>query len=144
MRGNDLNNGQGTTDNGLLPPSIVNHQSAIVNSPNQGALYLTDAGARKVETAFVELASCRERSGLQAQQLDTCEKEGAAERVMVEQQQSSLARLNQALGDKDQILARRETEFKAELKAARGTWISRARRTALQVAIGVAIGMVVR
>jgi hypothetical protein len=124
-------------------------KGSMTQSPNHSippttTIALTDEGGRKVETAFVELASCRERSGLQSQQLTTCEREGAAERVMVEQQKSSIAQLNQALGDKDQILAKREGEFKAELKVARGTWLGRARRTALHVAIGVALGMVVR
>ena len=63
---------------------------------------------------------------------------------MVEEQKSSIARLNQALADKDQILSKREGEFRAELKVARGTWLGRASRTALHVAIGIGIGLVVR
>lgn len=120
---------------------------SITQSPNHSippstAVVLTEEGARKVETAFVELDSCREQSSVQSEQLTACQKEGAAEAAMVAQQKSSLAQLNQALGEKDQILARRETEFKAELKAARGTWRARLGRVAEFVAAGVVIGKV--
>lgn len=139
--------GQRTTDNG--PSSITNHQSPITNYPNPetrtpNPVLLTEEGARKVETALVELDSCREQSSVQTAQLSTCRKEAAADAAMVELQKSSIAKLNLALGDKDQILAKRETEFKAEIKVARGTWLSRLGRVATHVAIGVAIGMVVR
>jgi len=103
---------------------------------------LTEEGARKVETALVELDSCRQQSSVQSEQLAACQKEGAAEAAMVEQQKSSIAELNQALGDKDRVLARRETEFKAELKIARGTWRSRLGRVAEYVAAGVVLGKV--
>ena len=120
---------------------------SITKSPHDSILAdrtisLTEIGARKVETALVQLDSCRQQSSVQSEQLSACQKEGAAEAAMVEQQKSSLARLNQALGDKDQILARRETEFKAELKAARGTWLARLGRVAEFVAAGVVIGKV--
>jgi hypothetical protein len=132
-----------------------NQNGSITQSPNHSitqspdhpippstAVVLTDEGARKVETALVELDSCHQQSSVQSQQLTACQKEGAAEAAMVEQQKSSIAQLNQALGDKDQILAKRETEFKAELKAARGTWLSRLGRAAEFVAAGVVIGKV--
>ena len=105
---------------------------------------LTEAGVRQVETALVELDSCREQSSVQSAQSSNCRKEAAAEAAMVEQQKSSIAQLNLALGDKDQILAKRETEFKAEIKAARGTLLARIERVVTHVAIGVAIGMAVR
>ncbi len=105
---------------------------------------LTELGARQVETALVELDSCREQSSVQFEQLGVCQREGVAEAAMVEQQKSSIAQLNLALQDKDKILAKRETEFKAEMKVARGTWVSRLTHVAEHVAIGVAIGFAIR
>jgi len=113
-------------------------------SPTSAAVVLTDEGARKVETSLVQLDSCRRQSSVQSQQLTACQKEGAAEAVVVEQQKSSIAQLNQALGDKDQILARRETEFKTELKSARGTFLGRVGRVAEYVAAGFVLGKVIR
>lgn len=133
--------GQRTTDNG--PSSITNHQSPITNNSNSG-LTLTETGARQVETALVELDSCRGQMSVQSAQSSNCRKEAAAEAAMVEQQKSSIAQLNLALGDKDQILAKRETEFKAEIKAARGTLFGRVRRVTECVAVGVAIGLALR
>jgi hypothetical protein len=105
---------------------------------------LTEAGARKVETAFVELDSCHQESAVQSQQLTACQKEGAAEAAMVATQKASIAELNQALADKDQILAKRQTEFNAELKVARGTFLGRVGRIAEYVAVGFVIGKVLR
>src|SRR5579859_8041302 len=111
----------------ITQPVLRSNEAAESGSPNHTiptsmAVMLTDEGARKVETSLVQLDSCRRQSSVQSQQLTACQKEGAAEAVVVEQQKSSIAELNQALGDKDQILAKRETEFKAELRVARGTW----------------------
>jgi len=110
--------------------------------PAPANLLLTEAGARKVETALVELDSCRQESSVQSQQLAACQREGAAEAAMVEQQKSSIAKLNGALADKDQVLAKQQTEFKAELKVAKGTVLSRVGRVIEYVAAGVVIGKV--
>jgi hypothetical protein len=112
--------------------------------PTPDTLLLTETGARKVETALIELDSCRQQSSLQAQQLADCQREGAAEAAVVEAQKKSIAQLNQALADKDQILAKRQTEYQAEMKAARGTWRSRLAHVAEHVAVGVVIGLVLR
>lgn len=127
---------------------IQNQKSQIPSSDSclltPDSCSLTETGARQVETALVELDSCREQMSVQSAQSSNCRKEAAAEAAMVEQQKSSIAQLNRALGDKDQILAKRQTEFKAEIKAARGTLLSRIERVVTHVAIGVAIGMAVR
>ena len=52
--------------------------------------------------------------------------------------------LNQALADKDRILAASDRRQKAELKIARGAFSQRLARTLEHVAIGVAIGLAVR
>ena len=90
----------------------------------------------------MELDSCRQESTVQEQQLAACQREGAAEAAMVEQQKSSIVKLNGALADKDQILAQQQTEFKAELKVAKGTVLSRVGRVVECVAVGIVIGKV--
>ena len=52
--------------------------------------------------------------------------------------------LNEALADKDRILAASDRRQKAELKIARGAFSQRLARTLEHVAIGVAIGLAVR
>jgi hypothetical protein len=118
--------------------------SSPTQNPSSDSCSLTDAGARRVETALVELDSCREKLVVQSAQSDNCQKVAAAEAAMVEQQKSSIAQLNLALGDKDQILAKRETELKAEIKAARGNFLTRAKRATEWVAVGVAVGLALR
>ena len=133
----------------ITQPVLRSNEAAEGGSTNHtippgAAVVLTDEGAREVETSLVQLDSCRRQSSVQSQQLTACQKEGAAEAVVVEQQKSSIAQLNQALGDKDQILARRETEFKTELKSARGTFLGRVGRVAEYVAAGFVLGEVIR
>lgn len=136
--------------NGLITQPVLRSSEATEGEsthhaiPHSAAMVLTDVGARKVETSLVQLDSCRRQSSVQSQQLTACQKEGAAEAVVVEQQKSSIAQLNQALGDKDKILARRETEFKTELKSARGTFLGRVGRVAEYVAAGFVLGEVIR
>ena len=113
-------------------------------NPAAAPLELSDAALRKIEQALVELDSCREQSVVKDQEVANCRNQVATLAAVVDQQAASLKKLNEALADKDQILAHREAEFRTELKAARGTWPSHLVRTLEHVAIGVAIGLVVR
>jgi hypothetical protein len=99
---------------------------------------------RKVEVALVELDSCKQQSEVQGSLISNCHEQVAAKNQIIDEQKASLAKLNEALGAKDQILARRNDEHKAELKALHGTWSRRVVRTVEMVGIGVAIGIAIR
>jgi vacuolar-type H+-ATPase subunit I/STV1 len=112
--------------------------------PSSPALVLSDAGARKVETAFVELDSCRQQAQVMGQQVSNCEQQAKLNSAIVDQQSGTIAKLNAALADKDQVLARSEEAHRAELKAARGTWRSRFFRAVEIFAGGFIAGVLVR
>jgi len=110
-------------------------------SPEISVLPLSASGARKVETALVELEGCRARSLLEEQQISNCRERAATDAQTIARQADSLGKLNQALAAKDQILARQEAAYTAELRAARGTFWGRLGRVSKHVAIGVAVGV---
>ena len=107
------------------------------------ALALTSSGARKVETALVELNACRAESAIERQQISNGQARAQADDASISRLNNSVASLNQALGAKDQILARQQNECKAELRAARGTFLGRVARLTEHVAIGVAMGVAI-
>lgn len=104
------------------------------------AMTLTASGARKVEGALVALDACQAESKIETEQVSNCQAGAEAGEAEVKRLNSSVASLNSALAAKDQILARQQAEYKAELRAAHGTFLGRLARTAQQVAIGVAVG----
>ncbi len=101
---------------------------------------LSEDALRKVEVALVELDSCRERGAVMSQQVANCNEQAATTAETIRQQGASIEKLNQAIEAKDQILARREAEHQAELKAIRGSRWGSLARALEHVAIGVAIG----
>ena len=107
------------------------------------ALALTASGARKVEGALVALNACRAESKIQAKQVSACQARAEADEAEVNRLQSSVAGLNHALDAKDKILAQQQNECKAELRAARGTFLGRLAHTVEHVAVGVAMGVVI-
>jgi len=111
---------------------------------SQAALVLTDQGVRKVETAFVALDSCRQQSQLMSQQVSNCQQQAKLDSSLEAQQAATIAKLNAALADKDQILARSEAAHRAELKAARGSWRSRICHAVEIFAGGFIAGVLVR
>jgi hypothetical protein len=118
--------------------------TAQPNNNDNGPLALSTAGQRKVAAALDDLDSCRAESALQESRLSNCRDQVTAAEAEIRTQADSLAKLNQALRAKDGILAARESEFKTELAAARGTWSSRALRALEFIAVGVGIGVAVR
>lgn len=107
------------------------------------AMTLTASGARKVEAALVALNACQAGSKIETEQVSNCQAGAEAGAAEVERLNSSVASLNSALAAKDQVLARQQSEYKAELRAARGTFLGRLARTAEQVAVGVAVGVAI-
>lgn len=105
---------------------------------------LTEQAARRIETAFVELDSCREQSALKDQGLENCQEQAAVSQAVVGEMHKSLDDLNQAIRWKDEILTRVEAQHRAELKAARGSRWGRFVRAVEYVALGVAIGVVAK
>jgi hypothetical protein len=105
---------------------------------------LSDAGARKVETAFIELDSCRQQAQVMGQQVSNCAQQAKLNSAIVDQQSTRIAKLNAALADKDQVLARSEEAHRAELKAARGTSRSHFLRAVAYFAGGFIAGVLVR
>jgi chromosome segregation ATPase len=110
----------------------------------RGQLALSTEGQRKVAAALDDLDSCRTESALQERRLSNCREQISAADAEIRTQADSLAKLNQALRAKDSILAARESEFKTELAAARGTWSSRALRALKFMAVGVGIGLAMK
>jgi len=108
------------------------------------ALVLSDEGARKVETAFIELDSCRQQTQVMGQQVSNCQQQTKLDSALQQEQSGTIAKLNAALADKDQILARSEEAHRAELRAARGTWRSRFLHAVEIFAGGFIAGVLVR
>lgn len=126
----------------LGPISIAGGASQAATKGNP--LILSVQGQRQVVSALAERDACREQSAVRDQQLANCRAQAATAAAEIQKQADSLAKLNLALDARDQILKRRETQFKAELQAARGTWRTRALRALKLLAIGVAVGAVIR
>ena len=107
------------------------------------AMALTDSGARKVETALVELDSCRAESGIESRQISNCQARAQADEAAIQRLNGSVASLNRALAAKDKILRRQAGEYQAELRAARGTFWGRLAHLTEHVAVGVVVGVVI-
>ena len=105
---------------------------------------LTEEGARRVETAFLELEACREQSAVKDGALGNCQEQVATQAAIAGEMRKSLDDLNQAIRLKDEIAARTEALHRAELRAARGSWGSRFLRAVEYVGLGVVIGLVAR
>jgi hypothetical protein len=125
-----------------VPPGKAGPAPSQARGPEP--LNLGQEALRKVEAAFIELDSCKQQSQLRDNLVSNCHQQVVAKNQIIDEQKASMGRLNDALLAKDQILARRETEHRAELKAVRGTWSGRARRTLEMVGVGVAIGVAIR
>ncbi len=125
--------------------SVAKPENASSPNPNpQSPTPPSDATLRKIDAAFVELDSCRAQSAVRDQQVANCREQNAASSAIIGQQSASMDSLQQALAAKDQIIARREAEFRVELKAARGSLFARVTRSLKYVAVGVVIGTVLR
>jgi len=130
---------------GQKPPGAETQGLASNASGDSGAaLMLSDQGARKVETALIELDSCRQQAQLMGQQVSNCEQQSKLGFALRDQQASALAKLNAALADKDKILAESEAAHRAELKAARGSFRAHLIRAAEYFAGGFIAGVLVR
>ena len=119
------------------PPPPTTH-------PLPPAFSLSEPQLRNLAAALVERDACRDQKGVVEAQFANCHSQVDTNAAIIQQQADSLAKLNQALSAKDEILARREVQQQAELKAARGSWLSRLARVAEYVGIGVVIGVVIR
>jgi hypothetical protein len=123
---------------------------AVTLSPRRGlgqtpsaALALTSSGARKVETALVELNACGAESKVQDQQMSNCQARAQADNATIARLNSSVSSLNQALAAKDNILTQQAGQYKAELRAARGTFLGRLAHVTEHVIIGVGVGLAI-
>jgi hypothetical protein len=120
------------------------HLVPNASRPSSPALVLSDQGVRQVETAFVELDSCRQQAQVMGQQVSNCEQQSKLDSAIHDQQSGTIAKLDAALADKDKILAQSEEAHRAELKAARGTWRSHFFRAVEYFAGGFIAGVLVR
>jgi hypothetical protein len=121
-----------------------NNPVSGVSGQGSGALVLSDQGVRKVETALIELDSCRQHTQVMGQQVSNCEQQAKLDSNLQQQQSDTISKLNAALADKDQILARSAEAHQAELKAARGTWRRRFLHAVEIFAGGFIAGVLVR
>jgi len=131
-----------TPDTRHLTPDTSPVPSPESRVPNP-EFVLTEEGARQMETAFVELDSCREQSAVKDGELANCQEQVTVNRAVVGEMNKSVNDLNQALRLQDEILARVQAEHRAELKAARGSRLGRFVRTLQYIGAGVVIGVVV-
>jgi len=127
---------QPAPDTQSLPPSA--------SSASGPALVLSDQGVRKVETAFLELDSCRQQAQVMGQQVSNCAQQVKLDSTLLEQQSGAITNLEAALADKDKILAQSEAEHRAELKAARGSLRSHVLRALEYFGGGFIAGVLVR
>jgi hypothetical protein len=127
--------GAGGQGSGLAP------KASSASSP---ALVLSDQGARKVEAALIELDSCRQQTQIMGQQVSNCDQQAKLDSAIRDQQSGTIAKLNAALADKDQVLARSEEAHRAELKAARGAGRPHFFRAIAYFAGGFIAGVLVR
>ena len=130
IRGERARNVRRAGNSEKQPAPDTQHLVPNASRPSSPALVLSDQGVRKVETAFIELDSCRQQTQVMGQQVSNCEQQSKLNSGIIDQQAGTIVKLNAALADKDQILARSEEAHRAELKAARGTWRSRFFRAA--------------
>jgi len=125
------------------PPVAGHPQGAAAAGAEPYVLPLSASGARKVETALVELNACRSESQVEGERVSNCQERAATDAATIREQADSIGKLNQALTAKGQILGEQEAEYKTELRAVRGTFWSRLAHTTKHVAIGVALGVAV-
>lgn len=126
------------------PAPVTQHLLPNSSRPSSPTLVLSDQGVRKVETAFIELDSCRQETQVLGKQVSNCEQQSKLNSAIIDQQSGTIAKLNSALADKDQVLARSQEAHRAELKAARGTWRSHFFRAVEYFAGGFIAGVLVR
>jgi hypothetical protein len=127
---------------GLTPgTSPVPSPESRVPSPE---FVLTEEGARRVETAFLELEACRGQSAVKDGALGNCQEQVATQAAIAGEMRKSLDDLNQAIRLKDEIAARTEALQRAELRAVRGSRLGRFVRAVQYVGLGVVIGLVAR
>ncbi len=132
----------------IRSPCLLYPSSGTSCRPDWRAWHPTTGPAeealRKIETALVELDACRDQGAVKDRQVANCREQVETNAAIMGQQAASLEKLNQALAAKDQILSRQQAEYRAELKAARGTLPARVARALKYVGLGVAIGVFVR
>jgi len=135
-----------TPGTGRGPASAPAQQGQARPPAPPGTAYfrVSEAALRKVDAALISLDGCRRQSQVKDGLLADCQQQAQSSASVIDEQKASLAKLNEALADKDQILAKRETEHQAELKVARGTFTSRVVHTLEHVGIGVVIGLVLK
>ncbi len=130
----------------IVEPSVSNRSSSpaphsLLATP---ALPLTEPQLRSLAAALVERDACRAQKQVVEDQFSNCRGQVDANAAIIRQQADSLAQLNTALAAKDDIAKRRDAQHQAELKAVRGSGLARLVRALEYVAIGIAIGAVLR
>jgi hypothetical protein len=121
-------------------PGSVGAVAAGANPPYE----LSEQGLRRIDTALVQLDSCRKQAAVRDQEVTNCQQQAATSQNIIAEQKASIDKLNTALADKDQILAREQQSNKEQMRIVRGSWPQRTLRVAEHVAIGVAIGLAIR
>jgi hypothetical protein len=115
------------------------------SSPTPGASFsFSEANVRSMAASLEQLSACRAQSALQDAKFSNLQAQLAASDTAVTGLQHSVSDLQNAAHLKDDILARKDAEYQAELKAVRGTRASRLLRAAKFIAVGFVAGMVVR
>ncbi|MBI4164720.1 MAG: hypothetical protein HY508_03180 [Acidobacteria bacterium] len=89
------------------------------------------------------LDSCREQSKVQDQLIANCEERAELSRAALEAAKRSALQLGEAIKAKDATAARLEEQYRAELKAARGSRLRKFGRALQYVGVGMVIGMAV-
>jgi len=125
---------------------VANRELRVPARPAGGPsleLLLTEPGARAVAAALVERDACREQAQVKDGLLANCAEQTAASRAVIDEMQRSVLSLKEAVRLKDEIQSRSEAVHRAELKAARGSRVSRFGRALKYVGVGVVVGVVI-
>jgi len=126
-----------------VPITAPGSKGAVVAGASP-SYQLSDQALRKIDTALVELDSCQTQAAVRDQEATNCQRQATTNQAIIAEQKASIDKLNAALSDKDQILAREQQSNKEQMSLVRGTWTSRTLRVAEHVAIGVAVGLAIR
>lgn len=105
---------------------------------------LDEPALRKVNAALIQLDACHEQSVVLNQQVENCHSQVATQAELARQEGASIEKLHQALADQDQMIVQLKKQHAAELEAARGSRWHRFVATLEHVALGVALGVVLR
>lgn len=121
--------------------AAVKEQMASAAPAPGGGVTISDQDTRKVESCFLDLAGCREQSGIKDAEIANFGQQLTVSKQIQEAMQESYGAMRTVSGSKDAIIATQSKQFEAELKAARGGPAERFWNR-IKFPLGIGIGLV--